>query len=130
MVTDSATFNPIRFEEHYGYEGTFKRVHKVPIYKDEFFETGERCVISLYTTQRYYGGAEEGGWWYNWNTHEWSIPTLYSKENVEKLIDLYLPKIKEYIHGDIYSVRGGVQGFIQIEKEAGVLASTEVPRYE
>lgn len=128
---DDTTFNDLRFNEHYGFENRKVRNHTVPVYKNNTkIKDGDLCVVSLYTTQRHYGGAEEGGWWYNWNTHEFSIPTLYSKENVEKLIELYTDKIKEYIHGDIYSARGGVSGFIQIEKEVGSQASTEVPRYE
>jgi hypothetical protein len=128
---DNTTFNDVPFKESYGFENRKVRTHTVPVYKnDAKIKDGDLCVVSLYTTQRHYGGAEEGGWWYNWNTHEFSIPTLYSKENVENMIELYKDKIREYIHGDIYSVRGGVSGFIQIEKEAGSQASTEVPRYE
>lgn len=128
---DTTTFKSLCFKEHYGFENRKVRNHTVSVYKhDAKIKEGDLCLFSFYTTQRHYGGAEEGGWWYNWNTHEFSIPTLYSKENVEKLIDLYQDKIKEYIHGDIYAVNGGVEGFIQIEKEAGSLASTEVPRYE
>lgn len=128
---DDTTFNDLRFKEHYGFENRKVRNHTVSVYKhDAKIKDGDLCLFSFYTVQRHYGGAEEGGWWYNWRTHEFSIPTLYSIENVENMIELYKDKIKEYIHGDIYSVNGGVEGFIQIEKEAGSVASTEVPRYE
>lgn len=128
---DETTFNDLHFTENYGFENRKVRNHTVPVYKnDTKIKEGDLCIVSFYTTQRHYGGPEEGGWWYNWNTHEFSIPTLYSKENVEKLIDLYQDKIKEYIYGDIYSVNGGVEGFIQVERIAGSKASTEVPRYE
>ncbi len=94
------------------------------------FNNGDFCVISLYYTTRHYGGPEEGGWWYNWDSLEASIPTYFSVDSVENIAKMLLDKHSSEIGGDIYSVLGGVDGWIRIERISGSAESKERPRYE
>ena len=94
------------------------------------FNNGDFCVISLYMTTREYGGPEEGGWWYNWDHHHVSIPTVFNTDNINASVRMLLELAGDQIGGDIYSVLGGTKGWIRIERIAGSAKSTEVPRYE
>ena len=94
------------------------------------FNNGDFCVITLYLTTREYGGPEEGGWWYNWDYNHTSIPTIFNADNVNASVKMLLDAAGHHIGGDIYSVLGGVQGWVRIERIAGSAKSTEVPRYE
>ena len=94
------------------------------------FNNGDICVITLYMTTREYGGPEEGGWWYNWDHHHMSIPTIFNTNNINMTAKMLIDACGHEIRGDIYSVLGGTEGWIRIEKTAGSAKSTEVPRYE
>ena len=94
------------------------------------FNNGDFCVITLYLTTREYGGPEEGGWWYNWDYNHTSIPTIFDADNVNASVKMLLDAAGHHIGGDIYSVLGGVQGWVRIERIAGSAKSTEIPRYE
>ena len=94
------------------------------------FNNGDSCVITLYLTTREYGGPEEGGWWYNWNHHRMSIPTLFNTNNINMTARMLIDACGLEIYGDIYSVLGGTEGWIRIERVAGSAKDTEVPRYE
>ena len=94
------------------------------------FNNGDFCVITLYLTTREYGGPEEGGWWYNWDDNHTSIPTIFDADNITASVKMLLDAAGHHIGGDIYSVLGGVQGWVRVERIAGSAKSTEVPRYE
>ena len=94
------------------------------------FNNGDFCVITLYLTTREYGGPEEGGWWYNWDYNHTSIPTIFDADNITASVKMLLDAAGHHIGGDIYSVLGGVQGWVRVERIAGSAKSTEVPRYE
>ena len=94
------------------------------------FNNGDFCVITLYLTTREYGGPEEGGWWYNWDYNHTSIPTIFDEDNNTASVKMLLDAAGHHIGGDIYSVLGGVQGWVRIERIAGSAKSTEIPRYE
>ena len=94
------------------------------------FNNGDFCVITLYLTTREYGGPEEGGWWYNWDYNHTSVPTIFNSDNITSSVKMMLDAAGHHIGGDIYSVLGGVQGWVRIERIAGSAKSTEVPRYE
>lgn len=94
------------------------------------FNNGDFCVVTLYVTTRHYGGPEEGGWWYNWDHHHTSIPTMFDADNISGIVKMLLDAAGDQIGGDIYSVLGGAEGWIRIERVAGSEKSTEVPHYE
>lgn len=111
--------------EKYGYENRLTREHSIPVYGDEDIKEGDRVYVTLYTTTRHFGGHEEGGWYQNWNTREWSIPTLYSVENVINVIKTQEGRIKSSAYGDIYSCSGGQSAFVRVEYESGLAETRE-----
>ena len=118
-------------EWHHNFE---PRIHEVSVClpydsQDQPVE-GEIAFFNVYTVQRLYGGSEEGGWWYNWTHLEFTVPFIFSRDTTSLMIEAHLSKIKELPYGDIYSVKGGQDAFILIEKSAGASASTEHPSYE
>ena len=92
--------------------------------------------LTAYIVDRHFGGQEEGGWWYNWNTHlaTQRIPKAYRKprnhNKLEAFKEAMQTKYAEYEHGDIYSVRGGEQINIYYERTPREHQSTERPYYE
>jgi hypothetical protein len=88
------------------------------------------CYITVYAISRHYGGAEEGGWWYNWLEPVCSVPLIEpgNPAEVEAIIAFLKPRFDD--EGDIYSVRGGVAHAIYREYRQGQNASEERPRYE
>ena len=117
----------LKFTEEYG--RGFEREHEVCVSADNDIKDGEKVYVTLYTITRHFGGPEEGGWWYNWTAQEWSVPTLYSKENVNEIVARYRSQIEEMVGGDIYSVNGGQDASIRVEREAGQDQSKERPYY-
>jgi hypothetical protein len=98
--------------------------------------------LGLYSIALCYGGAEEGGWWYNWEDHKISviIPRGTGEQQTaadlaaraglaETALDLGLT-----LPGDgIRSYRSASpqqDAIIQIEDKPGEHQSTERPRYE
>ena len=110
------------------------RTHEVsvtiPYDKQDQPAEGEIAFFNVYSVQRLFGGAEEGGWWYNWTHLEFTVPFIFSDDTVALMIEAHIEKIKELPYGDIYSVRGGQDAFVMIEKSAGASESTEHPHYE
>ena len=94
------------------------------------FNDGDLCVVTLYLTTRHWGGPEEGGWWYNLDHVACSVPTMFSKEIIDLTAKLVLDKAGDGIGGDIYSVLGGCEGWIRIERVSGSAAVTTIPTYE
>lgn len=131
---------PLEFQEDYGYD--FTRTHTVPVYlnsvhadadadaEDTPFTEGEIVYFSVYTVGQCYGGPEEGGWYYYADYHRYSIPIRYSTENIKLMLEKERARIGEYPYGEITSVCGGQDCYVQIEREAGMSALKEIPRYE
>jgi hypothetical protein len=52
----------------------------------------EKRFIGIYDVERMYGGPEEGGWYYNWNTWVASIPVLKDRRESAKWITRKMPR--------------------------------------
>ena len=103
-------------EETYSYEIVFKE--------------NDKCYISLYLTNRHFGGPEEGGWYYNTDQLSLAIPTLYNTEMIERVLhDVIKSRAEIEIYGDIGSVLGGQDGWIRIEKIPGSAEMNEMQLY-
>jgi len=92
---------------------------------------GDVCV-SVYVVTRHWGGAEEGGWWWNRVELVRSVPTECDEECLRK-VALRLRDwaiMKELKWGDIYSVNGGQDCYVVIESEMGEGEELKKPRYE
>ena len=87
-----------------------------------------RVFVTAYEVTRMFGGCEEGGWWYNHYEPIETIPCMnkYSSEMEQALEEKYAGE--EY--GDIYSMRGGIQIEVYIEKEACEHQTKQAPIYE
>jgi len=92
------------------------------------WKEGETAWVNVYETTRHYGGPEEGGWWYNWNSLEEAVP-VGSQEEAETVKRELEEKFGEG-QGDISSVLGGHEIAVYIESEKGQSESTEEPRYD
>jgi hypothetical protein len=93
-------------------------------------ELNENTIVyvNVYSVTRHYGGAEEGGWWYNWYE---CIETYPVKNKAAELIREELEA--EHNHkkfGNIYSVLGGRDIEIYIEETPKESETTERPYYE
>lgn len=84
-------------------------------------EWGEDVYVSVYVVNRFFGGVEEGGWWYNNVSLKKSVPTIGEEGVLRKLCmkmrDWAIDKDLKW--GDINSVNGGQDCFIVIERECG-----------
>jgi hypothetical protein len=84
--------------------------------------------VTAYTVTREYGGAEEGGWYYDEWTHILSIPCLY-RDTPQVIKDLETGALEGYNHGDIQSVLGGQEVRYYIEYIPGTKQTRVRPRY-
>lgn len=50
------------------------------------FQPGERVYVSVYRNHRYYGGPEEGGWWYSRDQFLGGIP-MPNMEEAQRFLD-------------------------------------------
>ena len=124
MLIKSTKFN---YEDH---RGVREREVNAYLALDAEPADGEVWFISLYTVTRHYGGREEGGWWYDWTAHEWTVPFIYSEQAAIMMIDSLVERASEAIHGDINSVLGGQDAYLRVEKVAGEAADKERPYYD
>lgn len=85
--------------------------------------------IGVYEVTRHYGGPEEGGWWYNWTRHLFSVP-IRSGSKADFLDAEAWLSARFEDQGNIYSVRGGVQYAFLAETTEGQHADTKRPHYE
>lgn len=88
----------------------------------------EIVFVNAYLVRRYYGGPEEGGWWYNHYDCLEAVPVK------NKYSDLMVDELeKQYGHkrfGDIYSSNGGQDVYVYIEEKPQEMQSKERPQYE
>jgi hypothetical protein len=93
----------------------------------DILKTRNECLfVTAFVITREYGGNEEGGWWYN---HLTPLETVVIQdvagainEIVESEIELpcfaYLSeKYSDEVYGDIYSVNGGQDLWVEMTKE-------------
>ncbi|EJW14063.1 hypothetical protein M5X00_26415 [Paenibacillus alvei] len=94
----------------------------------KFLNGGEIMVwVNVYTITREYGGAEEGGWYYDWR--KLSDSQLCKYEDAENIEASMREKYGEG-EGNISSVLGGYEIDICIEGSRGASRSTCRPHYE
>jgi hypothetical protein len=88
-----------------------------------------RLWVTVYTVTRHYGGAEEGGWWYNWYTAQESsyTPVRFAEARARKLRKKWEMR---RMFGDIYSVLGGEAVSVHIENTRYDAETTVRPHYE
>ncbi|WP_410988580.1 hypothetical protein [Bacillus cereus] len=87
-----------------------------------------KVYVSAYKVTREFGGHEEGGWWFNWYTCLETIPckNKFSDEIKEDLMKEY----EGLKHGNIYSVLGGADVEVFIERRPAENETKERPIYE
>ena len=85
-------------------------------------------TVSVYKVTRHFGGYEEGGWYYDWNELQESKNVLW--EDALKQQNLFEKKYDSMKHGDISSIKGGVDYQVFIEAIRHENQSTETPIYE
>ncbi|WP_257132866.1 hypothetical protein [Bacillus thuringiensis] len=87
-----------------------------------------KVYVSAYKVTREFGGHEEGGWWFNWYTCLETIPckNKFSDEIKEDLLKEY----EGVKHGDIYSVLGGADIEVFIERRPAENETKQKPIYE
>lgn len=101
-------------------------------------ENAETVFVVQYEIQRHYGGAEEGGWWYD----EWTLTTVLG-EFPAGSEDPYLmaDKLNRELAAELaeqlglsmeerFSVAGMVDHRWVVDEELGEMELTETPRYE
>lgn len=102
-------------------------VIKSVIERIRFLSFGDINVwVNVYNTERCYGGAEEGGWWYDWTE---LVDSKFC--TIEEADNIVAEMHKEHGEGegDISSVLGGYEVDIRIEAIKGESKSTERPYY-
>jgi hypothetical protein len=88
-------------------------------------------LVSLYEVERCYGGAEEGGWWYDlWTLIEVvaELP-LKHREAAHDLAGI-LNAAEPATEWNRFSVNGGAERKYIVECERGEYETTETPHYE
>jgi hypothetical protein len=97
--------------------------------------TGPWHVVR-YEVTRHYGGAEEGGWYFDSYASPELVATFASDRKMADHLRTHLneeakdERIKEGRHQGRFSVLGGEDIVYVIEKEVGETETTEAPRYE
>lgn len=87
-----------------------------------------KVYVTVYKVTREFGGHEEGGWWFNWYKCLETVPckNKFSEEVKADLLEEY----KGMKHGDIYSVLGGADVQVWIERRPAENETKEKPMYE
>lgn len=95
---------------------------------DRVLEEDLIVFVTAYSITREYGGPEEGGWWYN---RYKMLETYPVKNKISSLMKEELEKqYKNKKRGNIYSVLGGVDIEVIVERRQGDNETKERPVYE
>jgi hypothetical protein len=89
--------------------------------------------VSRYTREICYGGPEEGGWWYDWNTYDELIAICPDEENaisVCRALNIKQQTDDKEQNIDYYSVNADPHFIYDVEDFPAQNESTERPRYE
>lgn len=97
-------------------------------YVEVVLPDNEMVFVNVYSITRHYGGAEEGGWWYNITECIETIPVR--NKNSETMYEWALNEYKDHAYGDIYSVLGGRKIEVSIEGSPKGSENLERPIYE
>lgn len=82
--------------------------------------------VNVYRIERYYGGPEEGGWWFDTGTVEMTWPCTTQSEVDAAIAEL----TKKYPRtGNRGKVHGGADFDIRVEGHTGKSFPTETPHY-
>ena len=84
--------------------------------------------VNVYEIERAYGGSEEGGWWYN--THDCLESVPVANKNSNKMKEYLEEKYAHVNRGNIYSVLGGAELAVYIERTPCESQTRERPHYE
>lgn len=84
--------------------------------------------VNVYKVTRHYGGAEEGGWYYNWFECLESFPCRF--KNRDEIIEYMESDHAHEKWGNIYSVLDGADLYCTWEESPKESESKEVPHYE
>ena len=92
---------------------------------------GKHVYVTVYVTTREYGGAEEGGWWYNWTEVYHSM--LIGKKK-RRHVQRVLREAKEYAESlddgtEYWRVNHRGHYFAVVETTQGSKASKKKPIY-
>lgn len=90
---------------------------------------GPSTFVNVYEVTRHFGGHQEGGWWYNRGTPLASVPVLPGQDP-EILVTALSDAFSDQAHGDIQSVRGGVEISVVVEDHFATPWPRHLPRYE
>ena len=85
--------------------------------------------LNVYAVTRHWGGADEGGWWFNSGQPLASIPftsEAEARENIPKYEEMF----SSTAEGDIYSVNGGVAVHVYLEEDIAKFFPETRPHYE
>lgn len=97
--------------------------------------------VNAYRASRHYGGPEEGGWWYDWNTCIASMPVSTDGIDVHERCDLikawmkealgWEPDSYEHAHGGARFTANGHSDFVvHVESKRAADETKERPFYE
>lgn len=89
----------------------------------------EMVFVNVYKVTREYGGAEEGGWYYDHYRCINAVPCA-SGTHAETIQGHLERKYAPLAYGNISSVLGGAEIRVLIEGEPGESATTSKPIYE
>ncbi|WP_209124438.1 hypothetical protein [Alkalihalobacillus sp. BA299] len=84
--------------------------------------------VNVYGVERAYGGPEEGGWWYN--THDCLESVPVANKNSKKMKEYMEEKYAHVNRGNIYSVLGGAELAVYVERIPCQSQTRERPHYE
>jgi hypothetical protein len=90
--------------------------------------------VNAYRISRHYGGPEEGGWYYDWNTCIASMPVLNGTKTTQARIDFIIEWMQETLGWESehnrYSVLGDADFAVYVEDLYQESETTERPHYE
>lgn len=102
-----------------------------PFKMDEAFQHKKLDFVNSYTVNRYVGGEEEGGWWYNAGDPVASIPIKKGFEATERKFKDYLTtSIGWHSKYELSSVLGHDKFSVYTEDHFAERWPRETPRYE
>lgn len=114
-------------DEEYDAIVSWQEIYNQMIQKVEKWFGGKvKMWVNVYQRTREFGGHEEGGWWYDWDT---CVERRYVDYDQAELYEKMLSEKYGEGEGDISSVRGGHEYFVMIEDLEAESESVIRPHY-
>lgn len=122
-----------------------KAMEQEPIMDEELDlsrgQTLKMIWVNAYRLSRHYGGAEEGGWWYDWTDCIASMPVLNGTKTTQAKCDLLIDWVTEAMGweptkyernhgGSRFTVNGHGDFVVYVEDRRAESQSIERPHYE